>query len=89
MPKISYTEQFVADASQIRLASKRAEVKKSIDLLSELPELGSRNLAEYIVRAYGTGVRKLVVKPFDVIYEYDEGDDEVRVLALLHQRAAW
>ena len=89
MPEIVYTERFARDYMDVKLESKQNEIIKAIDLLSELPELGSRNLAEYIVHTYGTGVRKLVVNPFDVIYEYDEGDDEVRVLALLHQRAAW
>lgn len=38
---------------------------------------------------YGEGVRKLVVEPFIVVYEFDAGSDAVDVLALVHQRAAW
>lgn len=89
MARITYSEQFIEDAQGIRLAKKRAQVRRSIEQLSDFPEIGSPTLSDYIVKEYGPQVRKLVVSPFVAIYEYDGDADTVNVLALVHQRAAW
>jgi plasmid stabilization system protein ParE len=89
MPSLIYTEGFVDDMAQVELASKRQEIFRYTDLLSEFPELGSRNVAKSIVETYGDFVRKLVVKPFLIIYEYHADEDTVYILGLDHQRAAW
>lgn len=89
MAKVVYTETFVAEAAKIKLEGKRAEVRDAISLLGTLPELGSRALPKSISLRYGDSVRKLVVSPFDVVYDYDADTDTVYVLGLLHQREAW
>ncbi len=89
MPSLIYTEGFTDDMAQVALASKRQEIFRYTDLLSELPELGSRNLPESIVRIYGGSVRRLAAKPFLVIYEYREDEDAAYILGLDHQKAAW
>ncbi len=89
MPSLIYTEGFADDMAQVELASKRQEIFRHTDLLSEFPELGSRNLPRSIVQTYGDSVRKLAVKPFLIIYEYREDEDIVYILGLDHQRAAW
>ncbi|MBS5451076.1 MAG: type II toxin-antitoxin system RelE/ParE family toxin [Coriobacteriia bacterium] len=67
-------------------ASKRAQIRSSVELLAAFPEMGSPIVTSSIVRRYGQGVRKLVASPFVVIYRYVEDLDEVRVLGLDHQR---
>ena len=89
MPNLMYTEGFTDDMAQVALASKRQEIFHYTDLLSEFPELGSRNLPESIIQTYGNSIRKFVVRPFLVIYEYREAEDAVYILGLDHQRAAW
>ncbi|HIW75639.1 MULTISPECIES: type II toxin-antitoxin system RelE/ParE family toxin [Gordonibacter] len=89
MPELIYTEGFVADVAQIRFESKRNEIKRRVDLLSGFPELGSPNLPRSLVEQYGDTVRKLVVSPFLIVYEYHEDEDTVYLLGLIHQRSAW
>lgn len=89
MPKLIYSDQFYEDFLAIRLEAKQEEVIRSVDMLSDFPELGSRNLSDYILETYGPQVRRLVIAPFIAIYEYDEPSDAVNVLALVHQRTAW
>lgn len=89
MPEIRYTEQFIEDVRSIQLASKRREVRRRIEQLSDFPDLGSSNLSESIVEQYGSCVRKLIVNPFIVVYEIDNQEDAVNILGLIHQRAAW
>ena len=89
MPKLVYTDSFAEGYLTVELESKRAEIIESIERLASLPVIGSRNLPASIEKAYGDHVRKLVVKPFDVIYEYDEDADEIRILGIIHAKQAW
>lgn len=57
--------------------------------LEHFPEFGSRSLPASIVERFGDGVRKVSVRPFDLVYTYYPCDDLVRVEALIYQRAAW
>ena len=88
MPELRYTEQFIEDASSIRLDSKRREVRRRIEQLLDFPEIGSANLPDSIVKRFGSDVRKLIIDPFIVVYEFDRTADAVNILALIHQRAA-
>ena len=89
MAEIVYTDAFIEDMLSVQLEGKRDEVFQRVDLLSSFPELGSANIPDSITRRHGDNVRKLVVNPFDVIYEYSPDEDTVYVLGLVHQRAAW
>ncbi len=88
MPEILFTEGFLNDIAQVLLASKRKEIMDAISLLSDMPEIGSSIVPQSIRRKYGKTVRKLVVAPFDVVYEYHAERNEVHILALIHQRMA-
>ncbi len=89
MADIDFSREFVADLKRVRLSSKQDEILDKISMLSALPELGSRILADSIKIRFGTQVRKLVINPFDVIYEYLPEDDLVLVVRLMHQREVW
>ena len=89
MAKLVYSDAFIEDMTTVELASKRNEVFDRIDLLSDFPELGSSNVPMSIRLRFGDSVRKLVVCPFDVVYEYDRSCESVHVLGLVHQRAAF
>lgn len=88
MAKIVYADAFIEDMFSVELESKRDEIFDRIDLLSDFPDLGSANVPESIAKRFGTQVRKLVVDPFDIVYEHDPNSDSVHVLGLVHQRAA-
>ena len=88
MAEIVFTEGFLADAAIVEREEKLDEILGTIELLEDTPEIGSAILPASIRRRYGPQVRKLVVQPFDIIYDYLPKDDAVVVLALIHQRGA-
>lgn len=88
MAEVLFTEGFLEDMAQVERADKRREIMRVLALLPHTPEIGSRALPPSIRASYGDTVRKLVIAPFDVIYEYHGDKDEVHVLALIHQRQA-
>lgn len=88
MVRIIYTDAFIEDMLGVKLASKRDEILGKVDLLSDFPDLGSANVPKSIRQEYGSSIRKLVVSPFDIVYEYDQDAQAVYVLGLVHQRAA-
>lgn len=89
MAEIVFTEGFMADAAVVQLESKMDEILDRIALLESSPELGASILPASIRRRYGPQARKLVVRPFDIIYDYLPAEDCVVVLTLIHQRGAW
>ena len=88
MLELRYSEKFIEEAGAIRLASKRQELRKRVEMLAELPQMGSSNLPQSIIEQYGSNVKKLVISPFVVVYEINLESNTVDVLGLLHQRAA-
>ena len=89
MADVVYTDAFIEDMLSVQLEDKRNEIFQRVDLLSSFPELGSANIPNSIAKRHGDNMRKLVVDPFDVVYEYSPSEDAVYVLGLIHQRAAW
>ena len=89
MARLVYADAFIEDMTAVELSSKRDEIFDKIDLLSDFPDLGSANIPTSIRLRFGSSVRKLVVSPFDVVYEYDQASDSVNILGLIHQHAAF
>ena len=88
MHRILYAEPFLDEMAQVTSDRVRNNIFDSIDKLPSVPHLGSQNLPQAIVDKYGTSVRKLVVKPFLVIYKEMENGD-ILVLGLMYGRAAY
>ncbi len=89
MTSLDFSEGFVDDLLKVERESKREEILAAIELLEHTPEIGSKLLPESITVRFGADVRKLIVSPFDVIYQYFPNDDTVFVHGLLHQREIW
>ena len=88
MPSVSFTDRFMREAAKVQTVKKRKELRRATETLAQFPEIGSANIAASIAREYGPNVRKLVVNPFLVVYEYDKEADCVNILGLIHQRMA-
>lgn len=86
MKEVSFADRFFDDMETVELESKQDEIMDAIEALPFVPEMGSRRLPESIAEEFGPHVRKLVVKPFLVVYE--DGEDGIRVHGLVHQRQA-
>ena len=89
MPKLEYSERFVNDLALIESPKLEARILADLDNIELFGEFGSSNIPKSIKEQFGTGVRKLAVNPFDLIYTYSPEKDLVRVEALVHQKAAW
>ena len=83
MPRVELTERFVNDASDIRSDRVLDHVYRALRNLESFPQMGSTDVPRSIVREFGEGVRKYVVAPFDLVYEYNEGTDVVLVYGLV------
>lgn len=58
------------------------QIRTLLELLQDNPEMGSCDVRESLTRVYGSGLRKLPVSSFVIIYRFDgEGID---VLALVY-----
>ena len=89
MARLVYSDAFIEDMTTVALASERNEIFDKADLLSDFPDLGSANVPSSIRSRFGDSVRKLVVSPFDIVYEYDRASESAYLLGLVHQRAAY
>lgn len=87
MNRIIYTDGFLEDMLQVKTQKLEDEIFDTIDLLPHIAIMGSTNLPDSIATRYGSNVRKLPIKPFDVIYEITSDKDFV-VLGMIHQRSA-
>lgn len=86
MPKMIYSDRFIDDASLIwsdRVMSELFTILKNIEAF---PEIGSSNVPGSVKDEFGQNVRKVVVGPFDLVYEFAEESDTVYIHALVHQR---
>ena len=88
MREVFFTDSFVDQLSQVSSDRVRNAIFDSIDRLVSVPVLGSTNLPQAIVDKYGTEVRKLVVKPFLVIYK-ELPDGNLLILGLMYGRTAY
>ena len=55
--------------------------------LGAFPRIGTPEIAPSISEKYGEDVMKVSVKPFDLIYEYDEATGTVYLYGLIHNRS--
>ena len=88
MPRVELTERLVGDAAGIWSDRMLDHVYRAVRMLESFPEMGSTDVPPSIVREFGGGVRKCVIAPFDLVYEYDEQADVVYVYALVPCRQA-
>ena len=88
MAEVLYADSFFDEMAQVETKRVRDNIMDATDLLAVIPEMGSTNLPASIVEKYGDDVRKLVVSPFLVLYKLLD-DDRVRVLGVMHNRAAY
>ena len=88
MTQLAFAERFFDDMEPVELESKQDEIMHVIGLLPTVPEMGSRRVPASIVEEFGEGIRKLVVRPFLVVYEVIEDEDLIFVHGLIHERQA-
>ena len=89
MPRLEFSERFAEDLARIESPRPEARILADLDNIEAFGEFGSSNIPESIRQEFGSGVRKIAVNPFDLIYTLYPDADLARIEALAHQRSAW
>ena len=89
MPRLEFSERFVNDLSLIESERLESEILGVVDAIEAFGEFGSSRIPDSVKLAFGSGVCKVAVNPFDLIYTFYSEKDLARIEALVHQRAAW
>ena len=83
MPKkLRIADEFICALAGIYSESLLDRIHYLLTLLPSNPELGSANVRQSLVKRYGTGLRKIPVSTFVIIYRIDE--ECIDVLALVY-----
>lgn len=88
MATVRITRGFEVDLDIVLSEKVLRDILKTVAMLETIPSMGSSDVPQSIQESFGDGVRKIPVKPFDIVTHYDVEDDAVDVLGLVHQRAA-
>lgn len=88
MPELVYSERFADDLAAITSARLEARILADLDNIERFGEFGSKVVPQSIRAAFGDGVRKVAVNPFDLVYTFDAENDRAYIEALVPQRAA-
>ena len=83
MAEVVLTERFVEDATAIWSDRLVQRIQQAVTNLERFPEMGSPDVPRTIKQEFGRGVRKYVIPPFDLVYEYDDSSDVVTVYGLI------
>ena len=86
MTEIRATERFLNKVSVISSSKLRARLDSLLDLVSEVPTVGSTLNREQIRDEYGESCVTLDLSPFIIVYEHDDDADTVSLYDIIHQR---
>ena len=89
MATVRITRGFEADLDIVLSGKVLRDILKTVAMLEAIPSMGSSDVPQSIQESFGDSVRKIPVKPFDIVTRYDVEEDAVDVLGLVHQRAAF
>lgn len=89
--EVIITESFKADVLAM-VASEKVydQIAKVVgEILPIIPTIGSNDIPLFVSEKFGDAVRCAFVKPFLIVYEYDEASQKVYVYGLMHERQAY
>lgn len=89
VPRLEFSERFAEDLARIESPKLEAGILADLDNIEVFGEFGSSNVPRSIRQEFGSGVRKVAVNPFDLIYTLYPDTGLARIEALVHQRSAW
>lgn len=88
MARVVYAPRFAKELARVTSDRVEQRIYEVLGIIEAMPSIGSTNIPQSIRTEFGDGVLKMVVDPFDIFYEYFEGQDVVWVYALVFQRQA-
>ncbi|MDO4442731.1 MAG: sirohydrochlorin cobaltochelatase [Slackia sp.] len=85
--KMVYAARFIEDASCVWSGRLRAAIVRALSNIEEFPEIGSQNLPASVKDEFDDSVRKVAIKPFDLVYEFKKSENAVYIYALVPMRS--
>ncbi|MBR2834240.1 MAG: type II toxin-antitoxin system RelE/ParE family toxin [Coriobacteriales bacterium] len=82
-----YSDRFMNDMANIYADKVYKAVIDAIRAIETMPGVGSLLIRMSLQEEFGKNIRKVVVNPFDLIYEYDQEKAIVYLHALIYQRS--
>ena len=86
MPRLEFSERFADDLAAVTFPRVEAGVMRALDAIERFGDFGSPLMPDSIKARFGDGVRKVVVKPLDLIYTHYPEEGLARIEALVHAR---
>ena len=87
MSRVVPTQRFVDDLAEVWSERVERNIAQAVDAIAMFPRIGSSQLTPSISAEFGEDVMKVAVRPFDLIYEYDEAHDTVYLYGLVPMRS--
>ena len=84
MARLVVFDGFIDARNGIRSEWIRKNVDAMLMTIEKVPGVGSSILPDSILVEFGPDVRKAVVSPFEIVYEYDSATDTAYVYDLLY-----
>lgn len=84
MARLVVYEGFIDARNRVWSSRIRQNVDDMLRTIESMPGVGSSLLPASIVSEFGENMRKAVVSPFEIVYEYDQETDTVFVYDLLY-----
>lgn len=88
MASLVRTSRFIKDVNKVYSVRLDVKLLKALNQIELFPNSGSSDIPQSIKAKYGPRIQKVALKPFDLIYLYEEEADIVILLALIHMRHA-
>ena len=89
MPRLEFSERFADDLAGVTSPRVEARILRALDCIERFGNFGSPLTPRSVKERFGDEVRKVVVRPLDLIYTYYPEQDLVRVEALIHARSVY
>lgn len=84
MARLVFDDEFIREWSSVTSQEVSEKIDRMLQLIESMPGVGSSITADSIRHAYGPQVRKALVGPYQIIYDYDHRTDTVYVYGLLY-----
>ena len=84
MAKLVFDEEFLRQWADVPSKRMSDQIDHILQLISAMPGVGSSIVADSVRVAYGQNVLKMLVGPYQIIFEFDRSKDTVYVYGLLY-----
>lgn len=86
MTELRVTDRYIRSVRQVTSARLQKRLEDLVTLVEQVPTVGSTLNRPWLQSEFGSRCLALDLKPFLLVYEYNEEDDTVALYGVVHQR---